>query len=72
MISTSRLSLTKDGYFVSQRSGEKKNIVRYSLNHEENDHASILADSAIAGGCLNGILDNDPDVDYLALCEVEV
>ena len=50
----------------------KKYIVRYSLNHEENDHASILADSAIPGGCLNGILDNDPDVDYLALCEVEV
>ena len=71
MNSTSRLSLTKDGYFVSQRSGEKY-IVRYSLNHEENDHASILADSAIPGGCLNGILDNDPDVDYLALCEVEV
>jgi hypothetical protein len=50
----------------------KQYIVRYSLNHEENDNASILADSAIAGGCLNGILDNDTDVDYLAVCEVEV
>lgn len=63
MNSTSRLSLSKDGYFVSQRSGEKY-IVRYSLNHEENDNASILPDLAIAGSCFNGILDNHIDIDY--------
>ena len=50
----------------------KQYNVRYSLNHEEINHASILADTAIAGCCLNGVLDNNSYVDYMALCKVEI